>query len=86
MAVDPIEERILACLDWSADITEWRWVQATELLIEIGIDRPTRADSTGAGTVLRKHNEGKSKRSNGKTLFLAPPKIRFMGDDFNRPF
>lgn len=86
MAVDPIEERILSRLDWSLPYTEWRWVQATELLIEIGIDRPTRADSTGAGTVLRKHNQGKSKRSNGKTLFLAPPKIRFMGDDYDRPF
>lgn len=86
MAVDPIEERILSRLDWSLPYSEWRWVQATELLIEIGIDKPTRGDSTGAGTILRKHNEGRSKRSNGKTLFLAPPKISAMGMDYDRPW
>ncbi|QKN87891.1 putative primase [Acinetobacter phage vB_AbaP_Alexa] len=86
MAVDPIEERILSRLDWSAPFTEWRWIQATELLIEIGIDRPTRADSTNAGSVVRKHNEGKSKRSNGKTLLLVPPKLSPMGNDYDRPF
>lgn len=86
MAVDPIEERILSRLDWSTPVMEWRWIQATELLIEIGIDRPTRSDSTNAGSVVRKHNEGKSKRSNGKTLLLVPPKIAPFGSDYDRPF
>lgn len=86
LAVDPIEERILSRLDWLAPSVEWRWVQATELLIEIGIDKPTRGDSTSAAGIIRKHNEGKSKRSNGKTMFLVPPKIRFMSNDTDRPF
>lgn len=86
MAVDPIEERILSRLDWSAPVETWRWIQATELLIEIELDRPTRGDSTSAASILRKHNEGRSKRSNGKTLLLVPPRLSPMGDNYDRPF
>lgn len=73
MTADPIQERILSKLDWSADVALWRHMQTTDVLIEIGIDKPTRADATIAGQVIRARNNGESKRSNGKTTLLVPP-------------
>ncbi|QIC60176.1 virulence-associated E family protein [Acinetobacter schindleri] len=85
-AVDPIEERILSKLDWNTPQSTWRWVTATEVLMEIGIDRPTRGDVTKAGTTIRKHNGKQCKRTNGKNLMLAPKPISFMSDNQYRPF
>ncbi|MCZ3087197.1 PriCT-2 domain-containing protein [Acinetobacter baumannii] len=84
--IDPIEERILSRLDWETDQSRWRWTNATELLIEIGIDKPTRAETIKASSCIRKRNGDQTRRSNGKNLLLAPSVISFMSDDFNRPF
>lgn len=84
--IDPIEERILSRLEWETDPSRWRWVTTTELLIGIGIDKPTRSDTVKASACIRKRNGDQSKRSNGKNLVLAPNVISFMSDDFNRPF
>ena len=84
--VDPIHERILSRLEWDTDPSRWRWVTATDLLIELGIDRPTNADTKKASACIRKRNNGQERRSNGKNLLLVPPRINFMSDDFNRPF
>jgi len=84
--IDPIEERILSRLDWETDPIHWRWVTATDLLIEIGIDRPTGGEATKAAMRIRKHNGGQSRRYGGKTQLLAPSVIGFMSDNFNRPF
>lgn len=72
-AVDPIEDRILTRLDWAADHVMWRWATATEILIDVGVDRPTRGDATSCAAFVRKHNGNHGKRSNGKSLLLAPP-------------
>lgn len=78
MALDPIEERIRASLDWDAAETLWRWEQVTTVLIECGVDRPTKQDTSTAGGFLRKLNGGRGKRSNGKNLlYLPPPKQRY---------
>lgn len=82
--VDPIHERIMSKLDWDAH--SWRWATATDILIELGIDRPTQGEVTKAANFIRSKNGKQAKRSNGKNLLLAPPKIRFMGDDMDRPF
>lgn len=82
--VDPIHERIMSKLDWDAQ--SWRWVTATDILIELGIDRPTQGEVTKAANFIRGKNGKQAKRSNGKNLLLAPPKFRFMGDDMDRPF
>lgn len=74
MAVDPIEERLLESLDWSTPTTLWRWVQASTVLIECGIDRPTKSDSATAGTLIRSKNGDLCRRSNGQKLVLCPPK------------
>lgn len=84
--VDPIHERILSKLNWDEPQTAWRWVTATDLLIELGIDRPTQGEVTKAANFIRSKNDKQARRSNGKNLLLTPPKIRFMGDDYDRPF
>lgn len=73
MAIDPIEERILRGLMWDADQTYWREEQATQILIECGIDRPTQRDASAAASLIRKRNGNKSRRAGGKTLLWVPP-------------
>lgn len=84
--IDPIEERILSRLDWEADPSRWRWTNATELLIEIGIDKPSTPDAKKASVCIRKHNGNQTRRSNGKNLLLAPSLISILSDNFHRPF
>jgi len=74
MAVDPVEERLLESLDWNTPTTLWRWVQASTVLIECGIDRPTKSDTMIAGTLIRARNGDQCRRSNGQKLVLCPPK------------
>lgn len=77
LAVDPIEERILSNFDWDAPRHSWDYLQTTDVLIKIGVDRPTRSDTTKAGQILRKLNGGDAKRMGGKRLLSVPPKIYF---------
>lgn len=74
-AVDPIEDRIMTRLNWEAQRIEWRWATATDILIEIGVDRPTRGDTTTCALKMRKLNGGEGRKSNGKTLLLCPPTV-----------
>ena len=71
-AVDPIEDRILTRLAWDDEPIQWRWATATDLLMDIGFDRPTRSDATSCAAFIRKHNGNQGRRSNGKTLLYAP--------------
>lgn len=97
-AVDPLRERIAtrfdwASVDWSAvDPDNWRafpavcWMTATDLCIAIGIERPTRAESTRVGTILKDLQRAKERvsaqgithllerRSNGAKLLAVPTK------------
>ncbi len=75
MALEPVEERIRSQLDWDAPEALWRWEQATQILIECGVDRPNAKDvSTGAG-VIRKLNGNQSKRLKGKNVLFCPPLV-----------
>ncbi|KVC52514.1 hypothetical protein WS58_03345 [Burkholderia pseudomultivorans] len=85
-ALDPIEERLHAKLDWTAPQAEWTWRTATEILMQTGIDKPTRDDASKAGAALRKLNGGQGKRSNGKTVLLAPPLPGRNTGNWERPF
>ena len=75
MALDPCEERLMSGLDWTAPQSTWRWVQASEALIECGIDRPTRQDAATASELIRKQNGDQTRKSNGKRLLLCPPVV-----------
>lgn len=71
--IDPVEERIQTKLKWEAMPIDWVWLTATEVLLKIGIDRPTQSDATKAALFLRKMNGANSRRYGGKTQLLVPP-------------
>lgn len=73
MALDPVEERIRSNMDWDAPEALWRWEQATQILIDCGVDRPNAKDVSTAASVIRKMNGGQSKRMKGKNVLFAPP-------------
>jgi hypothetical protein len=72
-AVDPVEDRVMSKLSWQANAMDWRWLTATDILMEIGMDRPTRMDVTTCAAMVRKHNGNQGRRSNGKALLYVPP-------------
>lgn len=74
-AADPIEERVQVKLDWDAPESEWRWKTSTEVLLEIGVDKPSASDATKATAIIRKMNGGQSRRVKGRNQSLVPPKI-----------
>jgi putative DNA primase/helicase len=75
--LDPIRERLLTRLDWQSPsaTNEWRWMTATDIMLDVGFDRPTRADVTHCGQLVQEMNGGRRKKSNGKSLSYVPPKI-----------
>jgi putative DNA primase/helicase len=72
-AVDPVEDRVMSKLNWQANAMDWRWLTATDILMEIGMDRPTRMDVTTCAAMVRKHNGNQGRRSHGKALLYVPP-------------
>lgn len=73
--LDPIRERLQTRLDWQASPAVWRWMTATDIMMEIGFDRPTRADVTQCGQIIQELNGAQRKKSNGKTLSAVPPRL-----------
>lgn len=93
--VEPLKERIQTGFDWESvkwstvDPKEWRncpdvvWLTATDICMAVGIDRPTRAESTRAGAIVRELHrlsgqvipQGITRQANG-TRLLAVPKVR----------
>jgi putative DNA primase/helicase len=74
--LDPIRERMLSRLDWECtDGLRWRWLTATDVMTELGFDRPTRADVTHAGQILQELNGKKRKIVRGRALAYVPPRI-----------
>jgi putative DNA primase/helicase len=91
-AVDPLRERITTGLDWGS--VDWStidpsnyqafpqvgWLTATDLCIKVGIERPTKAESTRAGGIVRDLHRvsagGKQgnleRKSNGVKLLAVP--------------
>lgn len=70
--IDPIEERINSRMDWDEPVSFWTWKTATDVMQELGFDRPTKADVTQCGQVIAKQNGGKRKRSGAQRLLLMP--------------
>lgn len=75
MAIDPIEERLQTRLDWAANEACWSWRTSTEILITVGIEKPTIGDATKAAHLMRKLNGQRAKRSAGKNMLLCPPRL-----------
>lgn len=74
-ALDPVTEKCQTTFDWTAPELTWRWMTATDIMLEMGFDRPTRPDTTRCGMVIMKLNGGQRRRANGKNLSLVPPKV-----------
>jgi hypothetical protein len=74
---DPIEEVITSKYDWATDKARWNdWKTSTDVLHSCGYERPTKADATSAGMVIRKLNGNMSRRTSvGRQLLLPPLKI-----------
>lgn len=72
--LDPIQERIQTQLDWSAGEGSWTYRTATDVLISVGIERPTQSDVTKAAQFIRDLNGNQCKRTNTSRLVNVPPK------------
>jgi putative DNA primase/helicase len=73
-AVDPVQELLASRLCWDDPESLWAERTATEILMEIGFDYPTRAQCTSASLYLRKMGAKPGTRNNRARLILAPLK------------
>jgi len=73
---DPIEERIIQDLKWEADQITWLYKSATEVLMEMGIDKPTQSEKNKASAAIFKMNGNQKKKTGGLTKLRCPP-IRY---------
>jgi putative DNA primase/helicase len=70
--VSPIEEMLTTNYDLGA--TAVRWITATQLLLEMGYDKPTRSQTTEAGQTL--HRLGIQRRlSQGRSIYRIPERL-----------
>lgn len=89
---DPIEEMILARFDWRSDrLAAYIDMTATDVLLAIGQDRPTKSQATQCGNILRKLTGRDARRTSKGRFYLMPPKVfgqqeRRYVDESNRPF
>lgn len=72
--LDPVQERIQTQLDWEAGQSTWTWKTATDVLIMVGVERPTQSDVTKAAHFIRDMNGGQSKRTGSGRFMNVPPK------------
>lgn len=73
--IDPISERLQSKLNWDAPKLEWQWKIATEILMMIGIDKPTHQESTRCSQAMKELNGDQTKRTKNARLLLCPPKF-----------
>lgn len=91
-AIDPVEEMILMRYEWGCDRpAAYTDRTATQVLQEIGYDKPNKSQTTHCAGVLRKLTGKPARKSGSNRLFSIPPKVpnpdhrRFHEDD-DRPF
>lgn len=70
--LDPVTERLQSRYDWASDPLYWRWVTATDVLAEIGFDRPSKADVTACGMTVLRINGKQTKRTTKARYLLMP--------------
>jgi putative DNA primase/helicase len=70
--IDPVEDLIANKLAWGDPKMSWKWRTATEVLMDCGLSRPSKSDSTRAAMIIRKLNGDESKRTASSRLLLAP--------------
>lgn len=91
-AIDPVEEMILMRYEWGCDRpAAYTDRTATQVLQEIGYDKPNKSQTTHCAGVLRKLTGKPARKSGSNRLFSIPPKVpnpdhRRFNDDDDRPF
>lgn len=73
-STDPIKEAILSNYDFFTINNSPRWLTATAIAREIGIEKPSRSDVNKISSVIRSQNGGQLKKSGGNRLLLIPIK------------
>lgn len=73
--VDSVQERIGSDLAWASSQEFWMWKTVTQVLIELGYERPTRSELNSAGAELRKRNGGLSKKNDGRIQLKVPLRL-----------
>ena len=72
----PVEEMILARFDWNSDrLAAYIEMTATDVLLSIGQDRPTKSQATQCGNILRKLTGRDARRTSKGRFYLMPPKV-----------
>lgn len=74
--VDPVSDRLSSRYDWDAPEPLWRWMTSSDIVTEMGYEKPSRSDVITCGQYLHKKRHCKRKRSNGRQLTLVPPLIQ----------
>lgn len=72
--IDPILERLQTSYNWASDKASWEWKSATDILIQIGMDRPTQSDCTKAAGYIRQLNGSNARRTSKGRMMLVPHK------------
>jgi predicted P-loop ATPase len=70
--IDPIEDLITNGLDWNSPEHYWNWRTATDVLMKLGRQHPTKSDTTKAATIIRRMNRGQTKRTGTARLLYVP--------------
>lgn len=73
--IDPITERLQSKLDWESPRLQWIWRSATDILMLIGIDKPTHQDATRCSQAMKELNGDSTKRTKTGRLLLCPPRF-----------
>lgn len=69
---DPIEERIIQDLKWDTEETTWLFRSATDVLRDMGIDKPTQSEKNKASAAIFKMNGNQKKKTGGLTKLKCP--------------
>lgn len=83
-SIDPVEEMILARYEWGSDrIGAYREQTASQVLQEIGFDKPNKSQATHCSNVLRKLTGQEPRKTKNGRFFNLPPKV--LQPDYRRP-
>lgn len=83
-AIDPVEEMILMRYEWGSErAAAYTERTATQVLQEIGYDKPNKSQTTHCAGVLRKLTGKAARKSGSNRFFTLPPRVP--NPDFRRP-
>lgn len=74
-SIDPLEEILLQRFNW-AQPGYGPEMTATDVLLEVGFDRPTKSQATDCSRLLQKMTGAKARKSGSKRLFRMPMKTQ----------